>query len=498
VKYALLALVVGVAVALGGAFVYWRATETPPVQPLTEGVAAVARSGEAVEEEAAATSPSPSARSRPIVRLEANKLAASGIGLGEVVRRDIQTTQVVPGRLRYDERRHVDLRVPAAGVVSEIRVTPGQAVDAEEIVAVLSSAEVGSARADVLRRQAELRLVEAVSSRKQAIRTGIAELVAAIEAGREPEAINASLAEKELGSYRADLLAAYTRERVAASLSKRAASLGESGALAGKTVKQRLGERGAATAALRTAIELAEYESDREATAAAVAVEDAERRLAISRQHLQTLLGAMPAGPIDRSNAALSRVEIRAPFAGTIEANLVAAHERLPAGESVVVMADTRQLWVAAEIRERQWRALQLEPGAELSATTPALPGESLTAVVHFLGREVTPTTNAVPLIATIDNGEGLLRPGQFMQVELPLGETRSVVAVPEDAVMEHDGQPFVFLAIDGGYRRVDVVLGEEEGEWIEVKAGLQAGDQVVRQGAFYLKSELLLEGEDP
>jgi len=63
---------------------------------------------------------------------------------------------------------------------------------------------------------------------------------------------------------------------------------------------------------------------------------------------------------------------------------------------------------------------------------------------------------------------------------------------------MRHENQPFVFVP-DGErrFRRVDVRLGIETSNQIEILAGLAAGDTVVDQGAFYLKSELLLEREE-
>jgi cobalt-zinc-cadmium efflux system membrane fusion protein len=63
---------------------------------------------------------------------------------------------------------------------------------------------------------------------------------------------------------------------------------------------------------------------------------------------------------------------------------------------------------------------------------------------------------------------------------------------------MRHENQPFVFVP-DGErkFRRVDVELGLETHETIEVASGLAAGDTVVDRGAFFLKSELLLEREE-
>jgi cobalt-zinc-cadmium efflux system membrane fusion protein len=100
--------------------------------------------------------------------------------------------------------------------------------------------------------------------------------------------------------------------------------------------------------------------------------------------------------------------------------------------------------------------------------------------------------------VAVIDNTPGLLRPGQYVSVRLPLGAPRQSPAVPETALVEHEGKRFVFVSSEEHrYHRRDVRTGIEADGWVEIVEGLSPGEQVVTQGAFYLKSELLLEGEE-
>jgi cobalt-zinc-cadmium efflux system membrane fusion protein len=68
---------------------------------------------------------------------------------------------------------------------------------------------------------------------------------------------------------------------------------------------------------------------------------------------------------------------------------------------------------------------------------------------------------------------------------------------VPSSAVVRHEGKPFVFVEREPGhYANCAVTLGLETSDWTEIREGLEEGQLVVSQGAFKLKSELLLEGD--
>jgi RND family efflux transporter MFP subunit len=130
--------------------------------------------------------------------------------------------------------------------------------------------------------------------------------------------------------------------------------------------------------------------------------------------------------------------------------------------------------------------------------SVPALEDARLEATVEYVGREVSAETNAVPIVGRIDDSHGRLRPGLFVRVTLPLRDKSNVLSVPEQAVLQHEGQSFVFIAQTANqFRRVDVITGDSRGGDTEVVSGLGAGDRVVTRGAFFLKSELLLESTE-
>ncbi len=433
------------------------------------------------------------------VVLPAEKLAAARIRTERAQVRRLQETTTLPGRLQYDDTRHIEIKLPVAGILSEVRVKPGDAVTEGQVLAVLSSPELGNARADVLRNQSQLDLAETKRSWTAATCQGLEQLVGAVQEGQDADVILDEMETISLGDYRAKVISAYSRYLLAAKLAGNVTRLANSGALPSTTTEYRRSELYAAEAELKAVMEQSLFDARQAGVAADAAVADAGRRLKISQQYLQTLLGyATPQDEGGEDAQTLSYVEVRAPFAGTIEEKYFATSERIEPGDALFVLADTSRLWVVADIRERDWGAMNLQPGQELQVGTASMADCALTAEVYFLGREVSAATNAVPLIATLNNRDGTLRPGQFVRVTVPMDVPHDVLAVPGPSIVEHDGQPFVFVQQSPDcFRRVDIVPGISADGWTEVTQGLEADAVVVSDGAFYLKSELLLAGEE-
>jgi cobalt-zinc-cadmium efflux system membrane fusion protein len=88
-----------------------------------------------------------------------------------------------------------------------------------------------------------------------------------------------------------------------------------------------------------------------------------------------------------------------------------------------------------------------------------------------------------------------MLKPGMFVTVELPAPAQATVLQVPLTAIQEHEGRAFVFLHMgDDAFQRRDVKLGRRNAQGVEILAGLAAGDRVVVNGGFALKSRMLAD----
>lgn len=431
--------------------------------------------------------------------LPEGKLKAANFQSVAAQPQNVQHVHTVPGRLRYDQTKHVDVKAPMDGILAELVVTPGDHVDAGDLIAVLRSPEIGQARAEILKRKKECDIAQQILQRELILAKNMQQVSNMLDQGQSVDAIENAFSNRALGAYRQDILSAYSKMRLADELIAKVRPLVDAGAVAGRSVREREGERQLAETAFRTARDQTSFAIEQATMKAEANVAEADRQLNLAWQSLETLLGYKEnKDTVNLSNEdALSRLEVRAPFGGSVESQGFANNERVMRGDSLVVLANTDSLSVEASIRESDWSAVALQPGSEVSVMVPALDERVFSAKVRYFGREVQADTNSVPLVARIENSEGLLRPGMFVRVTVPIGEARQALSIKPESVLQHENEKFVFVDMnDGAFKRVGVSTGQASDDWVEVTAGLSSGQLVVTSGAFLLKSELLLQGE--
>lgn len=442
-----------------------------------------------------------------LVQLTPEKTSAAGFVVSTVEITGLLHEHLVPGRIHYDERRHILVRSATDGIITNLMVKPGQHVEKGDVLIEISSPEVGDARANVLQRKAELSLAQESRDWEKATCEGLSQLSAAIQNRTTVDEIRTQFRSIVLGDAREALLSGYSDLLLAETQLRSAEENAGNGVVPAKVVVERTASRDQFEAKLTSAIEERTFSANQMRLQSEAKVQDAERRLQISLQQVRTLLGAAGEGAEveviadtfgeEAHSEELSRIKLKAPFSGTIESCSFSSNERISAGESLMILADTATLWVAADLRQREWRALRLQPGDKVRVVTNIEGVDSRDAEVHFSGREVDTATNAIPLVSLIKNADGRLRPGMFVRVAIPVTDRRPALTIPEASVLEHDRKPFVFVpAGENQFRRVDVETGVRTNGLVEVLAGLKSGDRIVSEGGFFLKSELLLQGE--
>jgi len=194
--------------------------------------------------------------------------------------------------------------------------------------------------------------------------------------------------------------------------------------------------------------------------------------------------------------AAIERKTIRAPFSGVLGIRQVNKGQYLAGGDPVVPLQSVDPIYVNFGVPQQA--VSQVHVGRDLRVTTENLANAEFHGRVTAIDSVIDQTTRNIQVQATLANHDGRLRPGMFVQTEMPLGNEQTVVALPASAISYAPYGDSVFVVTDmkddkghtyRGVRQQFVKLGTARGDQIAVLSGLNRGDEVVTSGVFKLRN---------
>jgi len=182
---------------------------------------------------------------------------------------------------------------------------------------------------------------------------------------------------------------------------------------------------------------------------------------------------------------------LRAPFDGVVIKYDVAEGEVIEAERELLTIADLSIVWVQADVYEKDIAAIHR--GQEAKVFVDAYPGETFLGKITYVSDFLDPKTRTAKVRCEVPNRDSRLKLEMFATILIPMRAGREAVMIPATAVQQIDNQPVVFVRIgDTQFQKRNVRLGAQSDGWIEVTNGMKAGEPVVTQGSFYLKSTLL------
>jgi cobalt-zinc-cadmium efflux system membrane fusion protein len=226
----------------------------------------------------------------------------------------------------------------------------------------------------------------------------------------------------------------------------------------------------------------------REVQEAEAAVGEARAALRSSRAAIAAF-GAEP--PADDGEAATSSVFVlRAPVAGNVIERSAVLGQMLDPATPAFRIGNLATLWLTVHAFERD--AVRIRQGVAARLAFPALPGEDFEGTVTMVGRQVDSASRTVPVRIDVKNRRSALRPGMSATATLAVGETgAAILTVPAASVQRVRNEWCVFLPRNENHFEIRRIgRGRDLGDEVEVLSGLQAGENIVVDGAFLLKAQ--------
>lgn len=190
---------------------------------------------------------------------------------------------------------------------------------------------------------------------------------------------------------------------------------------------------------------------------------------------------------------AFSLSTLRAPFTGIVTKLDVAVGEVVEPDKELFTVADIGTVWVLADVYERDISKIQRDGTVEIRVD--AYPDRTFSGRITHVSDLIDPASRTAKVRCVVDNQDGALKLDMFAKVTLGTADQRQALAVPADAVQEVDNVSIVFVRLGPTrFERRTVQDGRRVGDVVEILGGLEAGQQVVGKGSFYLKTALLRE----
>lgn len=175
----------------------------------------------------------------------------------------------------------------------------------------------------------------------------------------------------------------------------------------------------------------------------------------------------------------LSRATLVAPFDGVISQQFARVGSTVRALDPLIKMAKPGELILVGTLNPIQ--ASQVDVGAAVTCYFDNAPNTGVSGMITTFPKMTPEATNQNVIIALDDNLK--LEIARLARCYTVLGEAQNVLWLPPLAVRTFQGRRFVVMeGQDGSRKRVDVEVGLESDDRVEIKRGVQQGDVVVGQ----------------
>lgn len=183
-------------------------------------------------------------------------------------------------------------------------------------------------------------------------------------------------------------------------------------------------------------------------------------------------------------------IKVSAPESGNITSVLVSGGAYVSTGAPLVRIGNSHQLMLTAFVNQSDYAKFRgiFDARFVLPSGAGSVKLSELQGKVKSSQPFVPGSSTRIPVTMTVVN-DGRLIPGMTMEAFLLSGKKEQALVVPLTALMEEQGQYFVFVQTGGeSFAKRPVMLAGNDGYMAEVVSGLKAGERIVTKGAIQLR----------
>lgn len=181
----------------------------------------------------------------------------------------------------------------------------------------------------------------------------------------------------------------------------------------------------------------------------------------------------------------LSYTTVVAPISGVVASRDIKPGNFVQINSPIIRIVDGSRLEATLNVPERE--IAKLKPDQVVSLQVDALPGKQFSGAVDRVAPVVDTGSGTFRVVASF-SGDQELQAGMFSRLSINYDQRADALVVPRSALLEDGGKPAVYVVRDGKAVRVELGLGYDDAGFVEVRTGLQPGDEVVIAGKAALR----------
>ncbi len=202
---------------------------------------------------------------------------------------------------------------------------------------------------------------------------------------------------------------------------------------------------------------------------------------------------------IENSGKVTENFPVYANTSGTVSKIMVEEGDYIKQGAALFSIADLSSVWAVFDSYENQVGSLKKNQAMTIVANS--YPNSKLKAKISFIDPILNSNKRTVEVRAVLQNKDGLLKPGMFVQgsIMLSAGTMEDRVTIPETAVLWTGERSVVYVKTDSEapvFEMREVSLGTIIDGSYEVLEGLENGTEIVTNGTFTVDAAAQLKGK--
>ena len=191
-----------------------------------------------------------------------------------------------------------------------------------------------------------------------------------------------------------------------------------------------------------------------------------------------------------KNNVNAGGASVVSPLGGFVKQVFVANGSYVTVGQPVISVSQNHNLVLKAEVPQRYAAALPAIASVNIEnpVTHEVASLDELGGRVISYGRAVPGTSFMLPVTMEMKN-VGDFTPGMLVKVWLSARTTGQALTVPKTALLEEQGNYYVFVQISPEqYEKKEVTIGADDGQRVEILSGISPKQRIVTRGAVYVK----------